>query len=614
MRNIINSAITAAVLMSSPALAEQVKGLQIDDPMQRVLSSSYKSNLDIMTPYTNSKNDKKLTLKELVDQGTGVYFDTRSSGEDKVNAVLIELNKEYTGTGEYSLRDLKQELKVSPHFHSSSRVLRDSVNGVELYGSVMRDIGGEDRMLSFRNMGRHENEDLANPDDNDFFLNFATLRSEYIDDVYAKSVIKATDPKYALDVAPYLKAHAFVHELDHTSIDNVRSEYQMGVALNESLGERMIQVKLTERLLSEISSDVTPLGLVYTEMLKNGLNDGHINAFSDGLSAFRISEASRVSNYLKRNIYRGGPAFIYDQELDSHQSDMAVMAYTAIVVSNLDKFSSMNPDQQFQMGRDVAVALIDNPEVKIRITDDIAGVFESLSYQDREKIANDVADEIGAKYDFDAANINVEYSPMPDDLAHKVMLRNNGFDSLEFKEGIEFGPMPPSYFVAGENSELEHAMVINMHGAVEDSKFFMALKSGVVPEGLSELVKETDGAYVFNENEYDLYYIPLDNVGSEAQDALSKLKLLVDKEEIQPMPLDENVLSILPSLDYYSWASSFRYSLIDDFSFQNTDRPERLVDTLFEKPGDGFDIKKKTDLLDTNEPEPELKAPSIMRK
>lgn len=100
MKKIINLALTAAILMSSPSLAEQVK--QLDAPAQnsQIISSNYKSIMDVETPYTKSSGGKPLTYEEIMNNGTGTYFDSRAANSGKVSAIVIDIDNSYLGTGD----------------------------------------------------------------------------------------------------------------------------------------------------------------------------------------------------------------------------------------------------------------------------------------------------------------------------------------------------------------------------------------------------------------------------------------------------------------------------------------------------------------------------------
>ena len=603
MRKIINSALTAAILMSSPALAEQAKQLDAPAYDSQIISSNYKSVMDVETPYIKSSGGEHLTYEEIMNSGTGTYFDSRAEKDGKVSAIVIDVDNSYLGSGEYSRMDLKKDLRNSPFVDLDSATLKGSIEGIEHYASYARDFGGEERMMAISHLGQFGDDKLKNVNDTDFYISLATLRENYINEVFAKDMMNTTDSKYVMDIAPYILPFTYGHELEHTSIKNILHEFNLGNRLPKAPTalERKINA-LEIALVSEVSSDLTPLGGVYARMLEDGLRKEHLNAFADGLSLYRMDAATSVSNKAKKSMFYGSTINKY-LGLSAHQSDVAVQAYTALILANFDDFKRMNVSEMSDLGREITLTLVESPEIQEAMNDRIVGTFDSMSFEDREKLASKIANEVGAKNGM-KNQVSVTYPKMPEDLEHKNFLHSMGYKELSFKENIEQGPLPSSFYYADENAEMPHSLVINAPGVNVDSKLLLSMEE--VSEELKRLVEDTSQAYIFNtHDDGDIVYFKLDNRDdNSAKELFNKIQQAIDVEKLQPIPLHEIALYTIPTLDYYSQANGangeFRPTAgVMGLADNDNAVKQMLVETVFEKPELAFGLKE-------NKPEEDL--------
>jgi hypothetical protein len=559
MKILSNTLITAALLASTPGLAAGVQSMEIEPMTMEVMESSVKK---VAFDTHFSLAGKTLSTHDIVSMEKGIHFllDERTMEPGELPHVaatalthgrspLPESHNEkrlYTELskipGGKALRNADLKTISSILHHTQEQLLEDpnaSMNLMAAEVDILRPLVG----LSLQ--------------ESPLTLSFVTFNQEVIDGLSA-NMISMVDPKYAELIHAYSDGFMIKHELDHVSpiqTEHVTAWSNRAWGESASKEEKNIE-KSKLAFFNEVNADVSPLNNVYTDMLHKNVGTDGIWAFAQALSWSRNGQALMLANH-----YNQDPSAYPNFLGDTHQSDIAVHAMTALVTNDPQGFLSLSDPQKEALALSVTENLVFHPEINTLLSDDEPHMLEILSVAQREQIATEVANETAKEFNLNAV-LPITYAAAPKSVVESLSFAAMPLKNISVDGDINKYMIDPTYYMGEEDSVLKDAVITHYpphypgkstaHIQFETPlkpkvmDFLHAHEANKIAQGHKTVGPVAPGGEVGSE----AWVLSSDSIGSVLTDLSFTIKQ--EKQTTLPLNFERDVLLSMPNISDFA--------------------------------------------------------------
>lgn len=452
----LNNTILAVALATnvlsgiSASYAQAMEAPTVPEQIMQVMEVSQNRAVSLPTPYaTVNQPDATVGTQDIINNQGGIYVDSRlPESEWKANLAVVVANDHL---GDLSINKMSRIemaraiarmdgiVNITDSPEEAMTLGREIADNVTLQKMANRE--KKSSMYAAPIKGRRSNAFISTlytsstdtaKENLDVQRDLVGKNLDYInidgaDSDPAMDVVHHIETPYQAQIAPYWNAMWMVHEMGHSHHE--QGNYAIDMMIEATQAPLGMAKHLEVKGLLETHSDLQQMVVTQSAMARDGLSANTLQALGDGMVRYRIDDSAEWMNDFTKDIdkelgmHRDGERLNFASHLPNkveladrtmHQTEIPLMATTAIMVANVDNAGSWDNARQDEVVHALFEAYRSHPDVQAAFKDESILPFQAIPVEARVRIANEVAGSVAQELDLTApvpARYPADYNP-----------------------------------------------------------------------------------------------------------------------------------------------------------------------------------------------------------